>query len=429
MYRTLINRMLEWKNSSFRKPLILWGARQVGKTWLMKEFGQLYFDNTVYLSFYNNRRIAQIFDKDYDTRRIIEALEIELKVNINAEKTLIIFDEVQNALKVVESLKYFCEEAPQYCIIAAGSLLGTAIHEGVSFPVGKVDELRLYPLSFTEFLRAMEYPKLADFVEQKNYERLNDFCDKYTELLREYMFVGGMPEVVENFRQTHDFQHAREIQQLILGQYEGDFGKHINASTLPRIRMVWNALPMQLAKENRKFFFGQVKDGARMKDFEVAIQWLVDCGLVYKVHRVTKPGIPLKAYAEFGAFKLFAIDLGLLGAMCELDLATIMDGNKVYTEFKGALAEQYVLQQLISSAKVTPYYFATDKSTFEVDFVIQQSGNIIPIEVKAEENLKAKSLRFYYEKYQPAKVIRTSMSNYRQQDWLTNIPLWAVETI
>lgn len=421
--------MLEWKNSSFRKPLILWGARQVGKTWLMKEFGQLYFDNTVYISFYNNRRIAQIFDKDYDTRRIIEALEIELKVNINAEKTLIIFDEVQNALKVVESLKYFCEEAPQYCIIAAGSLLGTAIHEGVSFPVGKVDELRLYPLSFTEFLRAMEYPKLADFVEQKNYERLNDFCDKYTELLREYMFVGGMPEVVENFRQTHDFQHAREIQQLILGQYEGDFGKHINAFTLPRIRMVWNALPMQLAKENRKFFFGQVKDGARMKDFEVAIQWLVDCGLVYKVHRVTKPGIPLKAYAEFGAFKLFAIDLGLLGAMCELDLATIMDGNKVYTEFKGALAEQYVLQQLISSAKVTPYYFATDKSTFEVDFVIQQSGNIIPIEVKAEENLKAKSLRFYYEKYQPAKVIRTSMSNYRQQDWLTNIPLWAVETI
>lgn len=429
MDRLLIDKMLEWKNSSRRKPLIIWGARQVGKTWLMKEFGRKYFDNTIYISFYNNRRISQIFEKDYNTKRIIESIEIELKATITPQKTLVVFDEVQNSLKVVESLKYFFEESPQYCIVVAGSLLGTAIHEGISFPVGKVDELHLYPLCFTEFLRAMNESKLADFVIANDYDRINDFGEKYAELLKDYIFTGGMPEVVEDFRINRDYSQARQLQLSILNQYEGDFGKHISPTVLPRIRLVWNSLPMQLAKENRKFFFGQVKSGGRMKDFEIAIQWLVDCGLVYKVHRVSKPVMPLKPYADFSAFKLYLLDIGLLGAMCDLDFSVISRGNDVFVEFKGALAEQYVLQQLVSSVHCNPYYYASEKSAFEVDFVIQQKDGIVPIEVKSEENLKAKSLRFYCEKFQPSTAIRTSMSNYRKQDWLTNVPLWGVECI
>lgn len=429
MQRDLMTKLVEWKDSPRRKPLILLGARQVGKTWLMKEFGKNYFKNLVYISFYRNDRIAAIFEKDYNVHRIIDALQIELGVTIVPQETLIVFDEVQNALSVVESLKYFCEDAAEYAIIASGSLLGVALHHGISFPVGKVDELHLYPLTFCEFLKAMEQPALAGFVANCNYEQINDFREKYTDLLKDYMFVGGMPEVVEAFRLSRDYDEARSIQMNIISQYEDDFGKHIESSTLPRIRMVWNSIPVQLAKENRKFFFGQVKEGARLKDFEFAIQWLVDCGLLLKVHKISKPNVPLKSYLDFNSFKLYLLDVGLLGALSGLNKSSVLLGSDVFVEFKGALAEQYVLQQLSTDLGYVPYYYSGDKSTYEIDFIIQREGGIVPIEVKAEENLKAKSLRVFCDKFHPLCAYRFSMSNYREQDWLVNIPLWAVSTV
>ena len=421
-----MTKLIEWKNSPYRKPLILWGARQVGKTWLLKEFGRREFGNTVYISFYNNSRIASVFEEDYSPERIIHALKIRLHTEITAGETLIIFDEVQHAPKVIESLKYFCEEAPEYHIAAAGSLLGVAIHEGVSFPVGKVDELRIYPLDFCEYLRARDEQALCEYITEYNETQLESFQDRYKELLREYMIVGGMPEVVERFRSKQDFSEARELQLDIVRQYENDFGKHTPLTVLPRIRMVWNAIPTQLAKENRKFFFGQVKQGARMKDFELAIQWLYDAGLIYKVNKVSKPAMPLKAYADNSAFKLYMIDVGLLGAAAELDPYSVYEGNDIFVEFKGALTEQYVLQQIISSTSYTPYYYAGEKSTYETDFLIQKGRDVIPLEVKAEENLKSKSLRVYYDKFAPAFTIRTSMAGAKDRGWVKNIPLWAI---
>lgn len=424
--RHLMEQLVAWKESSRRKPLILWGARQVGKTWLMKAFGEEYFSNTVYISFYNNQRIAAIFERDYDTKRIVQALEIELHCKITADDTLLLFDEVQTAPRVVESLKYFCEESPEIAVIAAGSLLGVAQHEDMSFPVGKVDELQLYPMNFREFLMAMDEEKLADYLSDWHNPEINDFSERYRELLREYYYVGGMPEAVNLYRENRDLEAVREIQRAILHQYEGDFGKHIAPAMLPRIRMAWNAIPVQLAKENRKFFFGQVKQGGRMKDFELAIQWLTDAGLIYKVNRVTKPGMPLKFYVDFSSFKLFMLDVGLLGAMGELDASSIFGGSSIFTEFKGAMTEQYVLQQLVSDTKYTPYYYSGEKSTYETDFLIQKGQDIVPLEVKAEENLKSKSLRVYVEKFHPALAVRTSMSKARTQDWMVNIPLWAI---
>lgn len=421
--------LVRWKESKHRKPLILWGARQVGKTWLMQEFGRQCFEQCVYVSFYNNRRMAEIFEEDYDPRRILRAIGIEKHTGISPDSTLIIFDEVQAAPKVVESLKYFCEEAREYAVIAAGSLLGVAMHEGISFPVGKVDELRLHPLSFREFLLAMDEPELAGFLDDWRSPEVSAFRLRYAELLRLYFYLGGMPEVVDRYRENRDLSEAREIQNAIISQYEGDFGKHVQASQLPRIRMTWNAVPVQLAKENRKFFFGQVKEGGRMKDFELAIQWLCDAGLIHKVHKVTKPGVPLRSYADFSAFKLYLIDVGLLGAMSELDADSILRGNTVFTEFKGAMTEQYVLQELIASGTYTPYYYSGEKSVYENDFVIQKGRDVIPLEVKAEENLRSKSLRAYCDKFSPALAVRISMSPARDQGWMVNVPLWAAGSV
>ncbi|MBP5555651.1 MAG: ATP-binding protein [Lachnospiraceae bacterium] len=429
MERFLLADLIRWKESKRRKPLLLWGARQVGKTWLMKEFGKTCYKNTVYISFYNNRKIAEIFERDYDTKRILNALEIELHVSIEPEDTLIIFDEVQSALRVVESLKYFCEDACEYSVIAAGSLLGVALHEEISFPVGKVDELRLYPMNFREFLMACGEKKLAEYCKDYRNPEINDFSDTYRQYLKEYLCVGGMPEVVKYYIENHDLQEVRETQKLILQQYEGDFGKHIPPTELPRIRMVWNSLPLQLAKENKKFFFGQIKKGARQKDFEIAIQWLVDSGFVYKVNKVSKPGMPLKSYIDYSAFKLFILDTGLLAALGEMDTESILKDNALFAEFKGALSQQYVLQQLISDTVYTPYYYSGEKSVYEVYFLIQKKMNIVPLEVKAEDNLKAKSLKFYCEKFKPTEAIRTSTANYREQEWMKNVPLWAVSGI
>lgn len=426
MIRYAMRELLEWKENENRKPLIVKGARQVGKTWLMQEFGRQYFFNTAYINFDNNQRMRNVFEGDYDIERILMAIHIETKERVMPQETLIIFDEIQEAPRAISALKYFQENAPEYAVVAAGSLLGVAIQEGVSFPVGKVDILELYPLNFREFLEAVNESELAQLIEKKDYSLISVFKDKFTEWLKLYYYVGGMPEVVAAFCKQKDLGTVRKIQNTIISLYESDFGKHTSENELARIRMVWNSIPMQLAKENKKFFFGQIKEGARAKDFELAIEWLLDCGLIKKVYRVNKPAIPLKAYMEFSAFKLFLLDIGLLGALSELDAKSILEGNNLFVEFKGALTEQYVLQQIVSDTKYTPFYYATINSTSEIDFIVQKDSDIVPVEVKAEENLQAKSLKVFCEKYKPKYAVRTSMSDYREQEWMTNIPLYAI---
>ncbi len=426
MYRTAMDALLQWKEKINRKPLIIMGARQVGKTWLMKEFGKTHYEKTAYISFYNNKRMDDVFQADFDIKRILMNLNIESGVTITPGDTLIILDEIQDSPKVLESLKYFCEEAPQYHVVAAGSLLGVTIHEGVSYPVGKVDLLDLYPLNFREFLYAMDEQSLADALATKDYALIDNFSEKYLFWLKNYYYVGGMPAVVDEFRQNRDYAEVRQIQNDIVRQYEGDFGKHVDARTLPRIRLVWDSVPLQLAKENKKFFFGQIKKGARSSEYEIAIQWLVDCGLIYKVNRVNEPNMPLKAYKSMNAYKLFVLDVGLLGAMSELEAESILEGNDIFIEFKGALTEQYVLQQLISDTRYNPYYFGTEKATFEQDFLIQKGKDIVPIEVKAGENIRSQSLKAYCDKYKPNKAVSFSTLKYMDQGWMENIPLYAV---
>lgn len=426
MQRFAMNQLLRWKDKDNRKPLVIMGARQVGKTWLMKEFGRTCYKKVAYISFYNNSRMNQVFQMDFDVERILMNLNIEAGVTITPEDTLIVLDEIQNSPKALESLKYFCEEAPQYHIVAAGSLLGVTIHEGVSYPVGKVELLDLYPLNFREFLCAMGENALSDALATKDYTIIDNFSEKYLFWMKNYYYVGGMPGVVEEFRVHKDYNEVRQIQSDIVRQYEGDFGKHIDVRTLPRIRMVWDSIPIQLAKENKKFFFGQIKKGARSSDYEIAIRWLIDCGLIYKVNRVKEPHMPLKAYKSMNAYKLFMLDVGLLGALSELTADSILEGKDIFVEFKGALTEQYVLQQLISDTEYTPYYFGTEKSTFEQDFLIQKGKNVIPIEVKAEGNTRSQSLKVYCDKYHPEKAVRFSTLGYMDQGWMVNIPLYAV---
>lgn len=429
MERTIMRSLEKWLQRKNRKPLIIKGARQVGKTWLMKELGRQYFKYTAYVNFDNNERMAEVFDQDFDIQRIMMAINIETGVKIIPEETLIIFDEIQENPQAIASLKYFCEQAPEYAIVAAGSLLGVAIHKGVSFPVGKVDTIQVNPMSFQEFLTAVGEDGLVKLINDKNYRLMSSFRDKYIDWLKKYYYIGGMPEVVSSFVEEKDFKEVRYLQKQIIEMYESDFSKHTTEKELPRIRMVWNSIPMQLAKENKKFLFGKIKEGARAKDFEIAIEWLRDCGLITKVYKVTKPAMPLKAYIDFSCFKLFLVDIGLLSAMSDLDAKSILEKNMIFTEFKGALTEQYVQQQLISDTEFIPYYFSETKSQGEIDFMVQKGSNIVPVEVKAEENLKAKSLKLYCQKYMPKEAVRTSMSDYREQDWMTNIPLWAISNL
>lgn len=425
MERMLLKQLAKWKDKKRRKPLIIQGARQVGKTWIMKEFGKRYFQHVVYINFENNERMKNVFEADFDTGRIISALKIEHGSSFEAEDTLLILDEIQEVPKALTSLKYFCENAPEYAIIAAGSLLGVTLHQGTSFPVGKVDFLHLYPLSFYEFLLATGETSLAQLLEQQDYALINSFSSKYTDLLRKYYYVGGMPEAVQCYIDTDDMQEVREIQKELLIYYENDFSKHAPKETVPRIQMVWNSIPAQLAKENRKFIYGMVREGARAKDFELAIQWLEDSGLIHKCYRVKKPGMPLISYMEMNSFKLFMADIGLLGARASLPAKIILEGNRIFEEFKGALTEQFAAQELCA-AGYELYYYSAENSSSEIDFMIQHDMYCIPIEVKAEENLKAKSLKVFCEKYHPDIAIRTSMSDYREQDWLCNIPLYSL---
>lgn len=429
MFRNAINDLIRWKNLKDRKPLIIRGARQVGKTWLMKEFGKTQFERCAYINFDSNERMENLFSGNLDIKRILTALQIESGVKIDAENTLIIFDEVQEVPRALTSLKYFYENAPEYYIIAAGSLLGIALHPDTSFPVGKVDFLDLYPLDFLEFSSALGNKDLAELLKSKDFSLIRSFKGKYIDLLKQYYYIGGMPEAIVSFIDTQDYTRVREVQNRLLMAYEQDFSKHAPNEAVPRIRMLWKSIPAQLARENRKFIYGLIRQGARAREFELAMMWLIDCGLVYKVGRVTKPDMPLIAYQDFNAFKLFVLDVGLLSAMSGLDLKSLLEGNKVFEEFKGALTEQYVLQQLITSKKITPYYWSAEKGTAEIDFIFQIGMDIVPLEVKAAENLQAKSLKIYCQKFKPKHAIRISMSDYRQEDWLTNLPLYAVNIL
>ena len=429
MFRRSMDDLVKWKNAKNRKPLIIRGARQVGKTWLMKEFGKTNYEKCAYINFDYNERMESLFSGNLDIERIVTALQIEAGVAIEAENTLIIFDEVQEVPRALTSLKYFCENAPQYHIVAAGSLLGVALHPGTSFPVGKVEFLDLYPLDFLEFLLAMGKDNLVKLLESEDFSLITSFKGKFIDLLKQYYYIGGMPEVVASFIAARDYGKVREIQKRILIAYEQDFSKHAPNETVPRIRMLWSSAPAQLARENRKFIYGLIRQGARAREYELAMTWLIDCGLVYKVSRISKPDMPLMAYQDFNAFKLFVLDVGLLGAMSELDIKSLLEGNKIFEEFKGALTEQYVLQQLIASKKATPYYWSAEKGTAEIDFIFQIDSNIVPLEVKAAENLQAKSLKSYCQKYEPRYAIRTSMSDYRQEEWLTNVPLYAINIL
>lgn len=410
-------------NKKNRKPLIIQGARQVGKTWIMKEFGARFYENTVYINFDNNKAMKDVFDLDFDLKRILSAIKIEYGKSFQAENTLIIFDEIQEAPKALASLKYFYENAPQYSIIAAGSLLGVALHQGTSFPVGKVDFLKLCPMSFNEFILAVGEKGLHEALRSQDYELINAYAGKYTDLLKKYYYVGGMPEVVQTYIDSDDLFEVREIQNNLLQYYEEDFSKHAPKEVVPRIMMVWNSIPSQLAKENRKFMYGALREGARAKDFELAIQWLEDAGLILKSYRVSKPDIPLIAYMEMNSFKMFMFDVGLLTAKTGLSARLLLEGSRIFEEFKGALTEQYVAQEL-HAAGYPLYYFATARSTGEIDFMLQGDLDCVPIEVKAEQNLRARSLRSFCDKYKPGMAIRSSMSNYKQEDWLTNVPLY-----
>ena len=429
MYRSKLADLIAWKNSPDRKPLIIRGARQTGKTWLMKEFGEKHYVKTVYINFEKSKRLAGLFADDFDIARVIVALQAESGLTITPDDTLLVFDEIQAVPEALTALKYFNEDGPGYHVIAAGSLLGLAIHEGISFPVGKVALLDLSPMTFLEFLEAAGESSLVEMLHSGDWKLITVFKTKYIERLRQYYFVGGMPEAVAQFARDQDYKKVREIQKQILDTYELDFSKHAPEDIVPRIRMLWNSVPSQLARENRKFIYGAVREGSRAKDYELALSWLIDCRQVHKVCRVSKPAMPLKAYEESNAFKLFLVDTGLLAAMGDLDARTLLEGHAVFSEFKGALTEQYVHQQLASNEALSVYYWSAERSSAEVDFLLQYKNVFVPVEVKAEENLHSKSLRAFRDKFSPFVSVRTSMSDYRREEWLINLPLYALSEI
>lgn len=429
MKRKLLENLIEWKNRKAHKPLILEGARQVGKTWLMQEFGKIQYKKIAYINFDRNLKMRETFETDLDTKRLITAIGLDAEFKITPEDTLIIFDEIQECPRAITSLKYFNEDAPEYDIIAAGSLLGVAHHTGTGFPVGKVEFLRLYPLSFTEFLDAMGKEQYVELIEKQDFEMIKIFSNKFEDLLKQYCYIGGMPEVVQNFVNNGDFNQVRTIQKRILSAYERDFSKHIPANTVEKARMLWNSIPTQLAKENKKFIYNAIKKGARAKEFETALTWLRNNGLIYQVHKITKPGLPTGAYADLDAFKLFVLDVGLLGALSGLEAKTILGKYEIFQEFKGAIAEQYVLQQFKTIDDMPIYYWTNETSRSEVDFVIQRESKVIPVEVKAATNLKARSLKIYMEQFKPELAIRTSLADYKKTENLVDIPLYAIEII
>lgn len=425
MERSIYSSLKKWKESPTRKPLILQGARQVGKTYILKEFGAREYSEVVYINCDDNNDMQNMF-VDYDVDRIIRSMSAISGISIKPSTTLLILDEIQEVERGLASLKYFCEKAPEYHVAVAGSLLGITLHEGTSFPVGKVDMLYMYPMDFEEFLLAMGKEQLVELLRNNSWTALTPLRGMLTELLRQYYFVGGMPEAVKTYVERGDIWEVRSIHSKIIDAYRNDMSKHVPKQQVQRINMVWNSIPSQLARDNKKFIYGALRKGARANDFEIAIQWLVDSGLVHKVHRISKPVVPLKFYEDMASFKLFLLDCGLLGALSETPPEQILIGDNVFEEYKGAFTENYVLQQLKSLPRTFVYYYSNDNSTLEIDFVVQHEAHVIPIEVKAEENLRAKSLRQFVTDNAGLHGVRFSMSDYREQDWLTNVPLWAV---
>ncbi len=429
MYREKINDLKKWKESKNRKPLIIRGARQVGKTWLMQEFGKKYYEKCAYINFDDNEKMRNLFEEEFNLEKVLIGLKIESGVDIEPENTLIILDEIQETPKALKALKYFCENAREYHIVSAGSLLGIAMHNGTSFPVGKVDFLDLMPLNFFEFLEALGKNELLKILKNNDFDMINVFDSKLKEYLKLYYYIGGMPEVVSAYIENKSFIEVREIQKKLLEGYEQDFSKHAPSNIVPRIRKLWNNIPTQLAKENKKFIYGLVSEGARAREYEIAITWLIDCGLIYQINRVNTSKIPLSAYQDFSAFKLYLLDVGLLSAMARIDAKTLLEGNKVFEEFKGSLTEQYVLCQLKQCTDLDIFYWTSDSGIAEIDFITQIGTNNVPIEVKSSENLQSKSLKTFVEKYNTKINVRTSMSRYRKEDWLINIPLYNIGNI
>lgn len=431
MKRLVYDKLLAWKNkpNNKRKPLLLEGARQVGKSWLLEELGRNEFESVALINFEQEKQLANLFGADFDTERILRSIEIASGVKLIPGKTLIIFDEIQSVSRGLLSLKYLYNNAPEYHIAAAGSLLGISIHKEDSFPVGKVEFIDIYPLSFEEFMMALGKDAMVDNLHNMDWELITIFREQYIDLLKQYYFVGGMPEVVASYAKEKDFTEVRSIQNDLLRSYDADFSKHPPIEIVPRIKMVWNSIPSQLTKENKKFIFNAVKPGSRAKDFELAIEWLKQAGLLYKITRINNGTLPIDGFEDPDVYKLFTLDVGLLGAQSGLDAKTLIDGNAIFTQYKGALTEQYILQQLLYNENIKIHYWTPNTGIAEVDFVVQLSGRVIPIEVKAEENLKAKSLKSFNEKYAPELSIRTSMSNFRAEKNLTNLPLYAISIL
>ena len=421
MYRTVYDELCAWKNKNNRKPLILSGARQVGKTWILKEFGNAEFDNLAYINCDKVTEMQNAFT-DFDTDRLIRFFSVVSNTSIQPGKTLIVLDEIQEVPIGLTALKYFCENASQYHIVVAGSLLGLELHKGTGFPVGKVDEINMYPLSFKEFLIAMGKDSIINLMDEHRWDELSSLSQMLIELLRQYYYVGGMPEVVKNYVADQDILQVRKTQKQILADYRRDFSKHVPSSLLPKVNMVWDSIPSQLAKENKKFIYGLLKKGGRAKEFEDAIQWLINAGLVYKVNRVSKIESPLKFYEDISAFKLFTVDLGLLGAMVDVPAKEVLINDNMFIEYKGAFTEQYVLQEIIEYG-LQPYYYSKENSRLEIDLIVQ-TDEVYPIEVKAEENLKSKCLKTVYDENPKLKAVRFSMCGYKEQDWMTNVPLY-----
>lgn len=426
MERFLMDDLVRWRDSPRRKPLVLNGARQVGKTWLLKEFGSRHFGSVAYLNFDNNPSLAAQFEKGYDLPRLLLAFQAESGQKVIPGETLIVLDEIQECPKALTSLKYFCENAPELAVAAAGSLLGIAFHEGTGYPVGKVDMLDLYPLSFREFLDATGNAAFREIVDLGDGQLLGSFSARFEELLKQYYYVGGMPESVATFIGSDDLGAVRTIQEGILFGYERDVSKHLESARAEPVLSAWRSLPAHLGQENKKFVFGHIKEGARARDYRFAITWLIQAGIAVRVPRVSKPGVPLSAYADESSFKLFALDVGLLGALSGVDASSIIDGNALFTEFKGSLTEQYVCQQLVSDCGLSAYYWSAENSRGEIDFLVQREGRVYSIEVKAEENLRSKSLRAFSDRFPDVNSRRFSLSGLRDQEWMRNVPLYAI---
>ncbi|MDR3293585.1 MAG: ATP-binding protein [Clostridiales bacterium] len=427
MKRFAMSELIDWKNRKSKKPLIIRGARQVGKTWLLKEFGKTMYKDYIYINFDDNPQMEKLFSLNLEPSRLIEGLSVYSGKAIDRE-TLLIFDEIQEVPNALNSLKYFYEDASEYQIVAAGSLLGIALHSGTSFPVGKVEFMDLYPMSFSEFLCATGYEKHAKNLAEGNLDFIGVIKSELIDLLKKYMFVGGMPEAVLSYSQNKNYAEVKKIHLQILGTYENDFSKHAPINIVPRIRMLWQSIPHQLAKENKKFIYGLVKEGSRAREYEIALMWLSDCGLIRQVKRVKKGSMPLKFYEDWHAFKLFILDVGLLCELSGIDAKVLVDRDDLLTEYKGAITEQFVLQQLVAIG-ITPYYWSNDTSDGEVDFVFQNETEIIPIEVKAAENLRAKSLKAFAAEYKIPKAVRTSLSDFRKDELIVNVPLYLIEFI